>query len=329
LKRAVEAIKTRPDPQALAVLAGLGWEAVGHRSKAIGCFSDAASRPWPGSGEGNEPAYRELRAAALAAVRQRAQNVGIQHRVGAWAASAGKDWQTLPLSERIGIKHFNDYAARRVADVLREELGRLPEVLGLPARETVSNLPLTLWIHPESQPFPGSPTEPLGQGRTVLELTGGKLTAADIHLHQTDPLSLSSSLPHELAHVLLSAALGPKQLPPAVEEGLVVQAESPARQVMFERMYRESLRSIEVGPTSSSQPAGWLTRLLGQKTRPAEDSGAFYAQSAALVAYLQAKKTPAGVILFARQTAPQDWPAALPGWLGCPDLAAVEKAIGR
>lgn len=334
LQQAVEALKARPDQQLLSVLAGLGWEAVGNRSKAIGCFSDALTRPLPVGGELAEAGYQELRSAALAAVKQRAETGSIQHRGGAWAASAGSDWQILPVSERIFVKHFNHYAARRMAEALHEELIRLPAILGLSAREALGDIPLTIWIHPEDRPFPGPPAEPLGKGRTALALTNGKLTHIDIHLHQTDPLSLSSSLPHELAHVLLAVALGPKQLPLAIEEGLVVQAEPPARQVMLARMYRESMPLLPVGEggvrvAAASQPAGWLSRLLTCKTYPAESSGVFYAQSATLVAYLQAKKTPAGVIQFARQTAPQDWPSALPAWLGLPDLAAVEKAVGR
>jgi tetratricopeptide (TPR) repeat protein len=109
------------------------------------------------------------------------------------------------------------------------------------------------------------------QAVTQIRLQGQRVLDRRISLLQDDPWLLSSTLPRELTHVLL-ADLGPEgRLPLAVEEGVALQAEPPARRLELRRI---------LGPVAPSP-----TALLNADELPS-DRRAFEARADALTSFL-------------------------------------------
>ena len=78
-------------------------------------------------------------------------------------------------------------------------------------------------------------------------------------LFQDDPWLLGSTLPHELTHLLLADTHRDAKLPLALDEGLALQAEPPARRLQFRRLLRAHGPRPTDLLTTTNIPADQLT----------------------------------------------------------------------
>jgi hypothetical protein len=100
-------------------------------------------------------------------------------------------------------------------------------------------------------------TETGGATRALTEtrVQGERMLARRINLCQSDPWLLSSTLPHELTHVLLADAYRDGKLPLAIDEGLAVQSEPPARRLQLRRLLGRSAPNLADLLTAAAPPA--------------------------------------------------------------------------
>jgi hypothetical protein len=92
-----------------------------------------------------------------------------------------------------------------------------------------------------------------------------------LDVFQRDPWLLNSTLAHELTHMVAAEACQPEVLPLALDEGLALQAEPPARRLMYRRLL-------------DARPPDPVT-LLAASELP-DDVEGFYAECATLVSWL-------------------------------------------
>jgi hypothetical protein len=114
------------------------------------------------------------------------------------------------------------------------------------------------------------------RGLSIIRLRGRELSEHIIHVSLDDPLLLSSSLAHELMHLMAGAVSGYRPLPGAIAEGLAIQAEPRCRHTQFGRLF-----------AGSKRPRGLEALLAIGETHP--KSPAFYAEAFRLVAVLKTK----------------------------------------
>ena len=144
-------------------------------------------------------------------------------------------------------------------------------------------------------------TETSGVTRAVslTRVQGQRVLARKISVFQSDPWLLSSTLPHELTHLLLTERLrksragGPALVPPfALDEGLAVQAEPAARRLQYRRL----LVSRPPNPLNLMK----IGQIIG-------DHASFYARSGALAEFILRRKGMSGLLEVCRRADSSWW----------------------
>ncbi|MBU0616570.1 MAG: hypothetical protein KKI02_02520 [Planctomycetes bacterium] len=212
-------------------------------------------------------------------------------RDGAWAIKLADAWKRR-RTEHFDIHARNDLVAERVAEAAEFHFVGLCDWLGLTVADPWEPR-CELHIHATVEDLHEA-TETGGATRALTETRtqGERALLRAISLCQADPWLLSSTLPHELTHVLLADAYRKGRLPPAIDEGLALQSEPPAQR----------LRLCRLLGTSAPDLAGLLTT-----TRPPADESAFCAGCDALTGLLlyragasnpdPAARSPIGLVL--------------------------------
>lgn len=256
---------------------------------------------------------RQLRDAGLARLRALLAETRIRDRGPGWQATLPDAWR------RSATPHFevfarNDVVAGRVGEAAQWHLPRLAQWLGveLPSAWTPLCVVRVYGTLEELHERTGG-GEPL-RAVTHVRTQAGVAIDRTLHVYQHDPWLLSSTLPHELAHVLLAEIAPEGGLPLVLDEGLALQAEPPARRLQFRRHL----------PTAATP----LERLLAAAVLPA-DPVPFYAEADAFVGMLlvhfesdaSERSVAAGVAEVFQAGAPADWPRRF-GWS---DAATAEQ----
>jgi hypothetical protein len=262
----------RPAPQPILdrIIGGLLAERAGHLTEAGRAYAEALGQDW-------ELPPADRRATVVNGLRQqvirRAQalyeNAPLDRRSGFWAISLPNVWKER-RTPNFNVTARNDLVAERVALAAAYHLQGIREWLGVQGGRWDPDCEIR--VHPTQEDFQAA-TDLHGLTMAVSHVRreGQRVTLRKLEFVQSDPWLLSATLPHELTHLVLADLEGAGHWPLAIEEGLALHAEPPARRLMYQRRLPE-------------QPVG-LQQLLTTRELP-EDMESFYARSGALVAWL-------------------------------------------
>jgi hypothetical protein len=252
------------------VIEGFLAEQSRQRGRAIMAFAAAIGDEADVTQVRDLAAYRALRRQVVSLVRDIYTRTPVERRMGIWEVS-------LPgLSETRRTRNFevraaHDVVARRVAEAAEFHLRRVGDWLGFAADSTWAPR-CEIRVHPTLAALHAA-TDTSGATRALsrTDLKGREVTARVLHVFQSDPWLLSSTLPHELTHLLIAERCRHEGPPLAIDEGLALLAEPDARRRMYARLLTGR------APTAAS--------LLERERLPA-DIAAFYAESGVLTAFL-------------------------------------------
>jgi hypothetical protein len=194
-----------------------------------------------------------------------------QRRGGAWLMALPDTWKHRRTAH-FDIYARNDLIAERVAEAAEFHFAGICDWLGVSAGPTWQPR-CELRVHAsglELQQAAGTRGKTRALSRTRRQ--GERVLLRRMDLLQGDPLLLSSTLPNELTHLLLTDAYRDAELPLVIVEGLALQAEPPARRLLFRRLLGQV----------ASDPDG----LLATGKLPDEKQLQFYAQADALTSWL-------------------------------------------
>jgi hypothetical protein len=122
---------------------------------------------------------------------------------------------------------------------------------------------------------------------------GVRVLSRRMNLRADNPLLLTSTLPHEVTHIVLADLFVVQQIPRWADEGIAVLAEPLAEQRNREAELREPLETGRVFP---------LSQLMAMEYPEQKDWSLFYAQSVSLTRYLVDQGPPERFIQFVRDS---------------------------
>jgi hypothetical protein len=148
----------------------------------------------------------------------------------------GQGWRTHDAPP-FCVHHRNDFAARKIASAAEYHLDGISRFLGLTEQQRVWDIPLQIHVYRDRNELRGLVAGIGNQlGQTNIQAKGGAPSQIAIHVSQDAQLLLSSVLPHELAHVVLTQVARYRAIPPVLDEGLAMQFEPPALQERYDRI---------------------------------------------------------------------------------------------
>lgn len=274
MQRVAAAPKASTGDAALrAMVRGLAAEDSGDAATAAREYASVAGGEGAISGGGLS--VSDARRAAVTQLRRLYDPALSPRRAGNWRKQTGEGWRILE-APGFRIHHRNEKVARAVADALAFHLERVAELLGQPPGKIPWSLPCEVWIYQDKKQYEQAvhPVNDAVLASTDIRLRGNTLEAHALHVTQSDPMLLSSTLAHELTHLVVGAVTKYRSLPGALAEGMALAAEPRGRQIQFARIHR-GLRQ--------RRTAAALLQL--NDTHPPD--AAFYAESAHLITRLR------------------------------------------
>ncbi|MBK8269242.1 MAG: hypothetical protein IPK83_13425 [Planctomycetes bacterium] len=253
---------------------------------------------------------RALRESVIGKLRQRYDVNLCCRRDGFWGQAASGDWQIMERGP-FRVHHRNEAAGRRVASAAVFQFGRIAKYLGLDADEVKWSVPCDVYLHGSAAAF----REATGLGdatraASIIHARKRNLERHEIHVYQSDPMLLSASLSHEIAHLIAASATEYRPMMGAISEGLALQMEPKCRHRQFARLFREN-----------KHPRG-LGALLGvSEAHPSE--AAFYAEAFQLTAVLGNE---GGYSRFLEAAGGRKTPSELARLFGFESTDALDKA---
>lgn len=301
LARAIDVLKNTNEPVLGKVIGGLLAERAGQPIDAGRTYCEAIGEAWvlPAADQ-RRFAIARLRARAIEAVRRVYEDTPTRRREGLWSAALSDVWKSRE-GLRFNVWARSELVAQRVHEALEHHYAHLRRWLHLDDaadwRPTCD-----VRVH-ESLERLHAETGTSGSTRAVsrTRLADGRVTARSISVFQSDPWLLSSTLPHELTHLLLADAMNVQAAEPdtrqpatpraarritpplALDEGLAVQSEPPARRLLYRRLLKA--------------PAPLVSEILAAD-RFEGDQSEFYSRCDALAEFMLARVGTAGVIRF-------------------------------
>ncbi len=137
-----------------------------------------------------------------------------------------------------------------------------------------------VFLHPSKEAFQEAVSPPSwSSGITRHEYRFGRCFSHEVHFDASAPQFLSSTLPHELCHVLIPALIGEEARAPLwLDEGLATTEEPEFKQRYYRRVVRDALDDGTFFP---------ITDLFRMTSYPEEERAAlFYAQSNSVTRFL-------------------------------------------
>lgn len=244
LRRAATAGSASPDAdKMLAILRGLAYENLGDSGKAADEYSRFLERP---STESTTD-VTVLRKQVLRSLRRRYDVASCGRRKGFWQQADSGGPRVLQRG-RFRIHHRNEQAARLVADATEFHFARIADLLSLDVGEISWQAPCDIFLYVDGRSF----REALGHAEdvraaSVIDSSGRRLVRHEIHLHQQDPMMLSASLSHELAHLMIASQNEYRPMPAVISEGLALHVEPKCRRRQFARLFRDLPRPRKLG----------------------------------------------------------------------------------
>lgn len=193
--------------------------------------------------------------------------------------------------------------AKAAARQLEHHLTRL-EREWCRGHEVISKrIPVYLYADRESYRAAVSPPE-WSPAITRNERRFGRLLRQEMHFDASAPQFESSTIAHELCHILLPHIIGEgKSIPLWIDEGLATSEEPLFKQQYFDRVVREALQSGSLFP---------LSELTTATDYPSPDRAAlFYAQSNSVIRFLRARMSMKSLFAFISEAADGKLSAAI------------------
>lgn len=239
--RRAQAIQRREDDGSASglrfVLRGLAYENLSDGRRAAGEYA----RYLDVNGVVSSDA-RGLRERAVRKLRKLYDVELCSRRLGTWNRVEAGDWGVV-RTEGFRIHHHNEDVARRVAAAAGFHFARIADLFSLDVEEIPWREPCDIYIHATEREFRERTRQGAGvRGVSVIKSKGGRLVSHEIHLIQSDPLLLSASLSHEVAHLMVGAVRGYRPLPAVVSEGVALQIEPKCRRRQFARLFGDLKR---------------------------------------------------------------------------------------
>ena len=178
----------------------------------------------------------------------------VRRRDGAWGIVLPDVWKHR-RAKHFDVYARNDLVAERVAEAAEFHFSGLRDWLGIAATDAWEPR-CELRVHATTQDLHEA-TQTVGVTRalTQIRVQGERVLLRRTYLCQDDPWLLSSALPHELTHILLADAYRGGALPLAIDEGLALQSEPPARRMQSRRLLGRSVPDPTDLLTTTHHPA--------------------------------------------------------------------------
>ncbi|MEW6251719.1 MAG: tetratricopeptide repeat protein [Planctomycetota bacterium] len=296
LARAIDVLRRTDEPILGVILGGLLAEQAGEYTDAGRQYAEALGVNWslPPLPQRRER-VRELRTRAVEQARALHRDIPVARRAGFWAV-VPEGWKHRQ-TPHFDVYARNDLVAARVAEAAEHHCAGITAWLGAAPPETWRPR-CELRVHAtrdELHAATGTSGITFAVSRTRVQ--GATVLLRKLDVFQTDPWLLSSTLPHELTHLILAAWPTRLALPLAVEEGLSLQAEPPARRLMYRRLLGRATAPPDLDklPVVAQAPA---------------DVERFYAEAGALTAWLLDRVSAAGPPRHNATAQPRTSPAA-------------------
>ena len=235
LRRAEAAELEGPYSDALRrTLRGLAYENLGDPRRASIEYAGVTGRHGPGA---NPVQVRRGREAALRVVRKSYDVASSDRRRGIWADHLPGEWRIL-RTPGFRIHHRNIEAAARVGAALKFHSSRISNLMALDPDEVPWTRPCDVYLHADATAFRKATGRPERvPAISVIHKRGADLEGHEIHAYQTDPMLLSSSLAHELAHLMIGAVTDYRPFPAVLNEGLALHVEPQCRHRQFAGLF--------------------------------------------------------------------------------------------
>jgi tetratricopeptide (TPR) repeat protein len=281
LARAIDVLRKTNEPIVGQIVGGLLAERAGQWIDAGRAYCEALGEPWtlPPA-----PQRRERAAALRARVTEKLRNLysatPTQRREGSWAVALPDAWKQRQ-TPHFDIYARNDWVAERVAEALEFHLAGIASWLGRAPAERWEP-PCEVRVHAtQGDLHAATGTSGITYAVSHTRVQGDTVLTRRIEAFQGDPWLLSSTLPHELTHVVVADLYRRSRTPLAIEEGVALLAEPSARRLMYQRLLGArpptvaALLSIEHSPADTESfyaEAGaltsWLLEQVGRAGRP-------------------------------------------------------------
>lgn len=251
----------------MILLRGLAYEAAGDARAAAQQYARIA-------GTASNGTIVDLRDAATRRIRSFYDQNLSNRRAGAWQSSERGPQSSL-ATKRFRIFHSDDHIRKQIAVALDFHLDRIIQLAGWNLSDLVWPQKIEIHIYPTDGAFTQATEQPANvTAISHIRRDGNVILDWSIHARATDPLLLSSSLPHELFHLLMEANGAAGRTPAALAEGLALHVEPPCRHRQFVRLFK-----------SQPQPAALAELLQSEGVHPTTPE--FYAQAHRLVAVIR------------------------------------------
>ncbi|MCK4340172.1 MAG: tetratricopeptide repeat protein [Phycisphaerae bacterium] len=271
LARAIDVLRKTNEPILGQIIGGMLAERGGHPLDAGRTYAAALGEVWelPPADQRREIIHR-LRVRVIEHARGLYRETPVGRREGLWALFLPGTWKHRRTAH-FDVYARNDVVAEWVAEAAEYHFAGLCEWLGGEARDHWEPR-CEIRVHATRDALMQA-TGITGIGFAVsrTRLQGERILSRKLEVFQADPWLLSSTLPHELTHLLIADQRRQDSFPLSVDEGLALHAEPPARRLMYRRLLAKEV------PAPSA--------LLAAEQLPANVEG-FYAEAGALTGWL-------------------------------------------
>jgi hypothetical protein len=206
-------------------------------------------------------------------------------------SSAFTSWQVRE-SPSFRIFHSDPELADRAAEVAESVRTAQANRWGSTATRAPWSPRCDLYLYPTARSYAESTGQPeMSPGHSTMSSNGVRVLVRRMNLRADNPLLLTTTLPHEVTHVVLADLFVAKTIPRWADEGLAVLAE-PVNEL---RLRQSDLK----GPLDTGHvfEAG---RLMAMDYPEPNDWRLFYAQSVSLTQFLVEQGPPERFIRFVR-----------------------------
>lgn len=223
------------DARVAATIGALLAERAGRPVEAGRGYCDALGEAWSlPPADQRRARVDELRSRALVRLRETYGATPTQRRGGFWSTALPSVWKSRN-TPHFEVHARNDLIAERVADALEHHFAGLSAWLGVEMdREWTPRC--VVRIHAtQAELHAATQTSGIAYSVSNTRWQDGRIVARTIDGFQGDPWLLAGTLPHEVARHVVTQKF-PEQRPLAVAEGVALQAEPPARRLLFRRL---------------------------------------------------------------------------------------------
>jgi hypothetical protein len=231
-------------------------------------------------------------------------------------ASGPISWQ-VHETLNFRIYHCDPALAERVAAVAESVRTAQGQRWGSTAARTPWSPRCDLFVYPTAKSYAEATGQPQSSpGISTMSNNGARVLSRRMSLRADNPLVLTTTLPHEVTHIVLADLFVAQPIPRWADEGLAVLAEPASEQLHRQADLKEPLdadRAFKVG------------QLMTMDYPDPNDWRLFYAQSVSLTLFLVEQGPPERFIQFVRDSQRNGAEAALRDVYQIDGLAALQE----